>query len=1090
MRNMRRVALIAAFIASVVSLAACGALTSQVAEREITRIVEREVTRVVKETVIVEATPQIEVREVTRVVTATPGPEPEPAEESPSEGEGAAEPAAEERTYRVSNRTRLDVERELVPVRDAFQQDPVDAERRRAYARILYELGNVWEATEIIAPLLASESPELADLALGAKLSRITMDLAQAEQLYRRVLDLADGESDIYSEAVEGLELTWFQGNRYHNIGEFPLPEDFESYNRDFHDFLKNFEGQPYQTEWTSADRTALMPFHNDITQPGALPAMEVTVNGHPLEFILDTGGNMLVIDYSLGDTVGVNAIQSTQMKYAFTGGEYVDEAFGTVGAVELDGVVVRNVPVHLIPLQERGVEYDGIVTTQFLKQFLSTVDYERNKITLRERSESGRAQLMEEMADRGIIQVPFFMVRRHLMFAKGGINGHENMNMFMDSGLGAAQQAVVTNETAQILDLAKEHIAGTPYYIADVDSIGLAGLESTSGQVLGNIFVEEDPYWRYGFALDGLISHQYLWPLGAWTIDFDTMSYYFPAVVDSALTGQSTPQGPAAAKTVLEDTDPYVGTYEVAPGTDLIITAEDGILMLTAPGQSPIGIDAFDDGTFRIPLAGVVIEFVGSPESGITGLKMIQGAHVTNAVKKAGDAADQAAAEPVAGEGPDRGDILEELDQAIANIKGNPTSDEARLSLADVLFRAGYFRDARANLQPLADSSEAPAEALILMGDLEYLLGNYDAAEGYFQRALESAADDVQAQIMLQVKLLFVYYQANQYAKSRGLLKGFEDSIVLPTWDQMKAFDQPPYQVDWNGTEETAIPFVFTDPLPLLPVEINGQPILALIDTGGDAFVVDEEIAASLGIEPVTTVMGEGGGGLEMEVGLGRADMLRIGDVTIRNVPIMTTATQRWSGIYEGDYTLGGIITTGVLKQFLSTIDYANGQLVLRPRTEGGKQAFERELEGQVVTEVPFAMALTHMMMARGKLNDRENLTFFVDSGLADEKGAGFAAPIQTLNHVGIPLPETSVDPDDVGGLGGRFAAGSFAIEELGLGALSQKGLLGEYGSMTEDSYWNPAGFIQDGLISHNFLRQYDSWTIDFSDMVYYFAE
>jgi hypothetical protein len=270
-----------------------------------------------------------------------------------------------------------------------------------------------------------------------------------------------------------------------------------------------------------------------------------------------------------------------------------------------------------------------------------------------------------------------------------------------------------------------------------------------------------------------------------------------------------------------------------------------------------------------------------------------------------------EAANEPVVPDEPDRGDILEELDQAIANIKENPTSDEARLELADLLFKAGYFQDARANLQPLADSSQAPIEALMLMGDLEYLLGNYDVAEEYLQRAAESAGDDVQAHIMAQIKLLFVYYQTNQYAKSQDLLKGFEDSIVLPTWDLMKAFDEPPYQIDWNGAAETVIPFVFTDPLPLLPVEINGEPIWVLIDTGGDAFVLDEEIAASLGIEPVTTFMGTGGGGLQMEVGMGRADTLKIGDVTIDSVPVMTTATQRWSDIYEGDYTLGGIITT-----------------------------------------------------------------------------------------------------------------------------------------------------------------------------------
>ena len=31
------------------------------------------------------------------------------------------------------------------------------------------------------------------------------------------------------------------------------------------------------------------------------------------------------------------------------------------------------------------------------------------------------------------------------------------------------------------------------------------------------------------GFIFDALISHQYLRHLGSWTIDFDSMTYYFP---------------------------------------------------------------------------------------------------------------------------------------------------------------------------------------------------------------------------------------------------------------------------------------------------------------------------------------------------------------------------------------------------------------------------------------------------------------------------------------------------------------------------------------------------------------------------------
>ena len=85
----------------------------------------------------------------------------------------------------------------------------------------------------------------------------------------------------------------------------------------------------------------------------------------------------------------------------------------------------------------------------------------------------------------------------------------------------------------------------------------------------------------------------------------------------------------------MVENPEDYVGIYEVAPGIDLIISDKDGILMLQAPGQNPIGIDAYSDGTYAIPLAGAVIEFKRTVADGIVSLVMTQGTNVTKAVKK-----------------------------------------------------------------------------------------------------------------------------------------------------------------------------------------------------------------------------------------------------------------------------------------------------------------------------------------------------------------------------------------------------------------------------------------------------------------------
>ena len=139
---------------------------------------------------------------------------------------------------------------------------------------------------------------------------------------------------------------------------------------------------------------------------------------------------------------------------------------------------------------------------------------------------------------------------------------------------------------------------------------------------------------------------------------------------------------------------------------------------------------------------------------------------------------------------------------------------------------------------------------------------------------------------------------------------------------------------------------------------------------------------------------------------------------------------------------------------------------------------------EGKKVVEVPFVLEYTHLMMARGSLNGIQGLTAFVDSGLASE--AKLTAPLQTLQYLNIPIPErTTTDP--VGGGGGVWQSGFFEVESIELGELVQQAAQGEYGALPPEFYWSQ-GYIQDFLISHRFLRQYTTWTIDFDRMVYCF--
>jgi hypothetical protein len=111
----------------------------------------------------------------------------------------------------------------------------------------------------------------------------------------------------------------------------------------------------------------------------------------------------------------------------------------------------------------------------------------------------------------------------------------------------------------------------------------------------------------------------------------------------------------------------------------------------------------------------------------------------------------------------------------------------------------------------------------------------------------------------------------------------------------------------------------------------------------------------------------------------------------------------------------LGGFIGTAALKQFLSTLDYKNGRIILRERTEENPRKLREELKDEIAAELPFVLKATHMMMARGSLNGKHGLTFFVDSGLASL--ACFSAPKQTLEYTGIPVPETKIREGSIGG-------------------------------------------------------------------------
>jgi hypothetical protein len=428
--------------------------------------------------------------------------------------------------------------------------------------------------------------------------------------------------------------------------------------------------------------------------------------------------------------------------------------------------------------------------------------------------------------------------------------------------------------------------------------------------------------------------------------------------------------------------------------------------------------------------------------------------------------------------DGSHRGDLLQLVEEARVAFGSDPGED-ARYEYARVLMEAGDFVGSQETVAPLLDAAKPSPEAVRLAAKLAYLSGDYARAEELYSALVREDAGDPGD----LGGLVFTYYQTNRFESCADLPAERLSGMRLPVLDVMLAFGQEaPYTQEWSGDRRTEIPFVSNDPLPMVEVQVDGRTVTALIDTGADLFILDTDVAAELGVEPVTSMMGMFAGGKTAEIGFSRVESLRLGGVTLRNVPVSTLPTKPLS---LAGVEIEGIVGVAVLRQFLTTLDYPNDRIVLRERTEPAREAFLSESGERVLEEMPFYLQSSHSILAHGSLNGRGDMLFRIDSGLAGEPA--FGAPEQTLRYVGIPVPEVEVREDVVGGAGGGFAVGQFEIESLAMGRLEQRDLVGSFGGQPPGSY-RRSGFIVDGLLSHNFLKQY-AWTLDFDAMTMYFV-
>ena len=397
-----------------------------------------------------------------------------------------------------------------------------------------------------------------------------------------------------------------------------------------------------------------------------------------------------------------------------------------------------------------------------------------------------------------------------------------------------------------------------------------------------------------------------------------------------------------------------------------------------------------------------------------------------------------------------------------------SPMDESIALEYAEKLFQLGSFLEAKEILKLLLSSPQAT----YFYAQIEYLNGNYSEAEKLYEALTQFPEFKKNAEHGLEL----VYYQTDQYSKIQNLPDS--PSVI---GDIMRAFGSlKPYQIEWNETDKVMIPFLVTDPLPLIQVEIRGHMYNFLIDTGAGDTIIDTALAASLGIEVLAKHEGVGAGDVTATASYGILDSIMFNDVKITSVPVYMMPTEPFTAALGNEFTVSGVIGVGIFKRFLTTMDYPAGQLILCKKNR--HSIIENQSYANAV-EVPFVLASSHLIISTGEANGKE-VNVFVDSGLA-VPGVSILLSNDTVHYadVSVSEPETI---ETVGAAGViEIQISQFSLDTFKLGDLPEsKKMDGLLGVFPESMYFNEnGGFFIDALISHGFLKDY-RWIIDFDSM------
>lgn len=234
-----------------------------------------------------------------------------------------------------------------------------------------------------------------------------------------------------------------------------------------------------------------------------------------------------------------------------------------------------------------------------------------------------------------------------------------------------------------------------------------------------------------------------------------------------------------------------------------------------------------------------------------------------------------------------------------------------------DQLFQDGRFAAADRGYARLLEKDPGDAHAWAQRGYIALLSNRFGDTEQFLGQAISLAPGDT----VSMSRLADCYVRQDDFARAVPLLRESGDRIGAT---QYGAVTGTPYQV--SGASRTTLPFLTLDPLPSVPATVNGTKAAFTLDTGA-TFTFSTAMAKAAGVRPVATVLVNHGNG-PVPSYIGVADSLRLGQIEVRNIPVL------WDDV---SFTTGpaGVIGTTIFYHFQTvypcTADVAIGAVMRR---------------------------------------------------------------------------------------------------------------------------------------------------------------